>query len=321
MKRFLICLLAAVLALAPASALAAKTVKPGDDFYYLDEANVLSNKLLEEKSGAQIVVVAIDSIGGADILDYAVELGDSWGIGSREENNGFLFLMTIGDENYYAVPNRGLRGIFPASVIKELYDKYLEADFAAGRYDEGARKFFEAVFERVADYYNLNLTPADGVAAYESYMASNANAQSFGGARGGGARGGWEEDYGYGGYYDEPEGDSGLLGLIVALVVILMVMRMMSRVMVGRGSTFWLWHLPFFYVPPMRGPWGYRPYGGPPPGPGSRRRPPRGGGYGGGNFGGGFGGGAGRGGSFGGFGGASGGGGGGFGGGAGRGRH
>ena len=34
MRKVCICLLALLLALAPAAALAAKTVQPGDDFYY-----------------------------------------------------------------------------------------------------------------------------------------------------------------------------------------------------------------------------------------------------------------------------------------------
>ena len=155
MKKLLICLLAAVMLLAPAGALAAKLVQPGDDFYYLDEADVLSrdtegeiffcNQLLQEACGAQIVVAALNDIGGADIFDYATDMAEEWGIGDAKENNGFLLLMTIEDENYYATTGSGIRGAFSASTLKSLFDKYLEPDFAARNYDAGARKFFEAV--------------------------------------------------------------------------------------------------------------------------------------------------------------------------------
>ena len=124
MKRFLICMLALVLALAPVSAMAYSIVNPGDDFYYLDQANVLSeategeiffaNQLLAEACGAQIVIAALNDIGSANIADYATDMGDKWGIGSAEEQNGFLLLMTISDEDYYAVTGRGLYSIFPA---------------------------------------------------------------------------------------------------------------------------------------------------------------------------------------------------------------
>ena len=153
MKRILACAAALallVLTLCPALA-ATKVVEPGEDFYYLDTANVLSdetegeiffcNQLLYEQCGAQIVVAALDSIGRADIYEYAVEMGNSWGIGSADKNNGFLLLMAIEEDDYYAVPGRGLQKIFPASVLKDLYDDYLEADFAAKDYDAGARSF------------------------------------------------------------------------------------------------------------------------------------------------------------------------------------
>ena len=104
MKRKLALLLALVLAfMLGSTALAA--VKPGEDFYYLDTANVLSteaegtiyfcNQLLYDACGGQIVIAALDSIGSEDIYDYSYELFNDWGIGSSEENNGFLLLMAL----------------------------------------------------------------------------------------------------------------------------------------------------------------------------------------------------------------------------------
>lgn len=319
-KRVLCLLMVALLALCASGAQAARDiVEPGPDFYYLDEANVLStdtegeiyfvNRLLYDACGAQIVVVALNDIGGADIFEYAVELGKEWGIGSRGEDNGFLLLMTIEEENYYAIAGTGLQKIFPASTLKEMYDADLEPDFAIGAYDEGARKFFEAVFARIADYYNLSITVEDGLQNYRNYMQQPAATGSFGGADGGG-----------GPEYEE-DGGNMFLGILMVLLVILLVVGLLS---VGRGGSFWFWR-PTFYWPFFH--MGYRRPPRPP-------RPPRhdwhdrhgrgpgsfGGGFGGGR--GGFGGGRGGGGSFGGgFGGGRGGGGGGFGGGAGRGRH
>lgn len=183
MKNKLLVLMALLLALLPMqSALALKVVKPGADAYYLDTANVLSestegeiyfcNTLLKEKTGAEIAIVALDSIGREDTYEYAYTLFNEWGIGSSKENNGFLLLMAIEEDDYYALSGSGIDRIFPASVLGEMYDKYLEPDFAAKNYDAGARKFFEAVLAKYSDYYNLDLTPQDGIAAYEAYVAS-----------------------------------------------------------------------------------------------------------------------------------------------------
>lgn len=335
MKRILACAAALallVLTLCPALA-ATKVVEPGEDFYYLDTANVLSaetegeiffcNQLLYEQCGAQIVVAALDSIGRADIYEYAVEMGNSWGIGSAEKNNGFLLLMAIEEDDYYAIAGSGLQKIFPASVLKDLYDDYLEADFAAKDYDAGARSFFEAVFAKVADYYNLNLTVKDGVAAYEAYAAGNSSATGFGGAQGGranAARPANDNDYDD---FDQKE-ERGMFAwigdLFGTLITIVVIVALFSIIFGGRrrrgGGGFFFFPIfgPGHHHHHHHGP-GPHPGPGPRPGPGPNRRPPRSGGFGGGSFGGGggFGGG--------GFGGGRGGGGGGFGGGAGRGRH
>lgn len=313
MKRIFVLVLTILLTLSCAQA-AMRVVSPGADAYYLDTANVLSektegeiyflNKRLEDACGGQIAVVALDSIGGADTYDYAYELFNNWEIGSAEENNGFLLLMAIKEDDYYAMPGDGLQGVFSASQIKMLTDRYLEADFAAKRYDQGARKFFEAVFKRYVDYYNLDISVQDGIDDYNAYVQNHANAAGFGGAafNGGGNR------------YNADDRTSGfgLGGILVTIVLLLLFFRLLRR--------FFIWPI---FRPMRRGFWGDpfrgRPYGGPHHREfgGDPNRHFGGGNFGGGRSSGGFGGGR----SSGGFGGGSFGGGRSSGGGAGRGRH
>ena len=327
MKKFLLCMLAALMMFAPMSAMAYSVVQPGEDFYYLDQANVLSEAtegeiyfasyMMEEAGGSPIVVAVLNDLGGADIFEYAAEMGDAWEIVSEDAQNGFLLLMSIKDETYYAITGRDLSGVFPASTLKSMFDRYLEPDFARGNYDAAARKFFEAAYTRIADYYNLDLTPQDGVKAYEAYIANGSTAQ-----RGGGAREAWDDHSG-----------RDFEGIITILVLILVIM-LVSKV---RGGAFWFWRPTFIwpFFGPIRGPHHHHHHHHHDHGPGPGRRPPSGGfgghgGFGGGSFGGHSGGSfGGRSGGFGGrsggFGGRSGGGfggrSGGFGGGAGRGRH
>ena len=227
-------LLLMMLACAPAMA---KTVSPGADFYYLDDANVLSqelegeiffsNKLLYDACGAQIVVVTVDSTGREAIDDYAYDLFNKWGIGDVSKNNGFLLLLAIGDDDYYALPGSGLDSRFSAGTIKSYYDQYLEKDFAAKNYEAGVKKLFEAVFERIADTYNAEVTPADGVAAYKEYVAQNQSADDYGGYNGArrvDARG---NDYG-------PDEDTGIgIGFVLVVLLIIVLVVLMSK---GRSA-------------------------------------------------------------------------------------
>ncbi len=230
-----LCLLVlALLAVACAPALA-KVVSPGADFYYLDNANVLSealegeiffaNKLLYDACGAQIVVVTVDSTGNYAIDDYAYDLFNSWGIGDAAKNNGFLLLLAIGDDDYYARTGSGLDSRFSASTIKQYYDQYLEDDFAAKRYEAGVKKFFEAVFTRISDTYSAGVTVQAGIEAYNEYLAQNASAQGYGGYNGSRRTGAVNTDYGE---YDEDDGHIGL-GFVVFLLLVILVIVIASK--------------------------------------------------------------------------------------------
>lgn len=331
MKKRLACLLALVFVLVSQAA-ALAVVDPGADFYYLDTAGVLSeetegtiffcNRLLYEQCGAQIVIAALDSIGNEDIYDYSYDLFNAWGIGSAEENNGYLLLMAIEEDDYYAISGSGVDRVFSSSVIQALNDEYLEPDFAKKDYDAGALKYFGAVLDRYADYYNLNLNIADGKAAYAEYIASNAGAGNMGGAHGGGAAGDgptavWTRD----GYYGGPDhadffygfdriGEfiGSVIGIVVVIAVIVIFTAAFGVAGRRRGGFGFLFFHGLHHHHHHHGPH-HRPGR---PGP----RPPRGGGFGGGGGrSGGFGGGR-----SGGFGGGRSGGGRSFGGGAGRGR-
>ena len=57
-------------------------------------------KELEDKTGAQAVVVVINSTNGAPIEDYAINLFREWGIGQKDKNNGLLVLLALNDKKW-----------------------------------------------------------------------------------------------------------------------------------------------------------------------------------------------------------------------------
>ena len=260
-KYFRVCVLVlALLAMMCMPALA-KVVSPGPDFYYLDNANVLSeelegeiffaNKLLYDACGAQIAVVTVDSTGREAIDDYAYELFNSWGIGDAAKNNGFLLLLAIDDDDYYARTGSGLDRRFSASTIKEYYDNYLERDFAAKRYEDGVRKFFEAVYERIATTYSADVTIAEGIRAYREYEAQNAAAEGFGGYSGTRRKGAVNTDYR--GYHEDDDPGIGF-GLVLAVILIIVLVVLVSK---GRRARRRVGIIPPPPPPPMG--IGYRP--------------------------------------------------------------
>lgn len=277
-KNVLCMLLAALLAALCALPALAAVPNPPDEFYYLDQANVLSeatkgeiffsNQLLNDACGAQIVVVTVKSTKPDSIDDFSYKLINQWGIGDKDKQNGFLLVLAIDDDNYYAVPGTGLESKLTAGTLNQYFDDYLENDFAAQRYDAGAKRFFEAVFKRVADVYNAKVTTAQGIAAYQDWSKSAEPAPMK--ARSGGAR----MSSGQG---SSEGGDSNSMIAIVTIILIIVVALALSgrrrRTYYGGG---WF---PFFVGSAMRRrtPPPPPPPGGPTPGPGGYRGAPGGG--------------------------------------------
>src|SRR5215470_444638 len=48
---------------------------------------------IDHKAKAQIAVVTIRSLDGADITSYSVDLYQAWGIGPKSDNRGVLILL------------------------------------------------------------------------------------------------------------------------------------------------------------------------------------------------------------------------------------
>ena len=107
--------------------------KPTHDIYVVDNANMLDNstksdilnkgKELEENTGAQFVVVTINSLDGQDIESYSNDLFNSWGIGSKDNNNGVLLVVAKNDHKYRLEIGSGLEGTLTDSCVMICYQR------------------------------------------------------------------------------------------------------------------------------------------------------------------------------------------------------
>ena len=144
------------------SALAAVPTRPQNN-YILDDAKVFSdtfekyvvaeNTKIFKETGVEIVIVTVDFTGASDIEDYSYELFNDWGIGSSERNNGLLLVLAIGEEDYYSLSGYGISDFFNGAKTQDMLDTYLEPDFDKADYEEGARKYFDAVLAEMKSYY------------------------------------------------------------------------------------------------------------------------------------------------------------------------
>ncbi|MEG1447587.1 MAG: TPM domain-containing protein, partial [Ruthenibacterium sp.] len=280
-------LLAAALFCAPAFA-ASNADLPEGNAYVMDAAGVLSentismiahkNNALYNESGAQIAVATITDTQGYTLENYTTELFNAWQVGSKKENNGVLLVLDTNAEDYQCVQGRGLENLLPTSTLSRILQESLEPDFAAGDYDAGVQKTFDALYRELANIYGISADAPTG-------NTENSN-----------------DYYGYGTTMQpEERGGFGMIfGAIVFLVIVVALISLVSSLSRPRrfgnytGVSYGYRNRPI-YLGLFGNPFGYgryRGYRNTPP-------PPFNGGMGGfGGFGGGFtgGGGAGRGG-------------------------
>ncbi len=167
--RKILALLAAVCCLwALACPVSAEVVSPTSDFYVYDGAQVLSgateqyilttNRELEQKTGAQIVVVTIPSLEGQSLEEYATELFRQWGIGDEEKNNGVLLLCAVEDRQFRVEVGYGLEGDLPDGKTGRMQDTYIIPLLKENKFDVGIQNGYSAFLQEVAAVYDVSIT-------------------------------------------------------------------------------------------------------------------------------------------------------------------
>lgn len=131
--------------------------EPSEQFYILDEAQVLSentvqailtkNEALHTQYGVQIVVLTVNDLQSRDIKDYASDVYDAWEIGGTDAK-GLLLVLDIAGDNYFTIAGAGLRENMTSTALQAMLNQNLEPDFAAKNYDAGVAKFFNAAAQR-----------------------------------------------------------------------------------------------------------------------------------------------------------------------------
>jgi uncharacterized protein len=72
---------------------------------------------LDKKANAQVAVVTVQSLDGADVDSYAVDLFKKWGIGGKTNDRGVLILVAVGDRRYRTEVGYGLEPILPDGKV------------------------------------------------------------------------------------------------------------------------------------------------------------------------------------------------------------
>lgn len=252
--------------------------------YVLDEAGILSSETeefvnrktqaLSDACGAQIAVLTVDFTGSLSTEEFALTVGNNWGVGDKDKDNGVVLLLVPGADDYWCLQGKGIETTLPTSTLSRILQTEMEPNWVERDFDAGTRGTVQALYDELCNIYGVSPSESTGGRVNTGF---NAN----------------ENDYSY--RYGRPYSSGGQAGGgagIFALVVILILIALLMPRGGGRGgrggyggggggSGFWTGFLLGSLNNRRRGRY-YAPR--PPRGP---RPPYGGGGFGGGSFGGG----------------------------------
>lgn len=125
-----------------------------------DQQQTLENKLIafDKQTSTQIAIVTTDDIAGMDAGDFAVELGNKWGVGGvKEFNNGVVFLIYRSPDNtkrkVFIATGKGLEGVLPDYTCSEIVNNEVIPYLKGGDYFHAIDNGTDAVIKATQGKY------------------------------------------------------------------------------------------------------------------------------------------------------------------------
>lgn len=109
-----------------------------------DDINFLEDSLVNyaNRTSNQIVILTVNDLDGYDPADYAYRVGQTWGVGTKANNNGVVILvkpkLSESDRGQaFIAPGYGLEGVLPditcSSIVRdEMIRFFRNDDYAVG---------------------------------------------------------------------------------------------------------------------------------------------------------------------------------------------
>ncbi len=179
MTRIVKIFLGAVLAVAllGSTALAQVPARPANAYAVNDFAQIftqgqwqrLEKRLVDfaDSTSNQIVVVTVADLGGMEPAMFAYEIGEKWGVGSREYNNGVVILvkpktMSSRGQAYISV-GYGLEGAIPDAIASRILDNEMIPYFQENDYYGGINAALDVILPLAAGEYTYQQYEKEGM--------------------------------------------------------------------------------------------------------------------------------------------------------------
>jgi len=136
--------------------------------YVEDYANVISpadkqslNAILQEldqKTGAQYIVLTVETTGGTPIEQFSIALAQKWKLGQRGKDNGMLFVIAVKDREYRFEVGYGLEGFITDQYCGRIGRDVLVPYLKKGDYSQGVFQANTQIAQKIAAESGVTLS-------------------------------------------------------------------------------------------------------------------------------------------------------------------
>lgn len=125
-----------------------------------DEIATLEKKLNDynDSTSTQIAIVILNNLDGDEAGNYAFKLGDKWGIGRKQKDNGMLILVSKETRDAFIATGRGMEGAITDVHCKRIIENIIVPAFKGGKYYDGLDGAVDAIIKLAAGEFVNDVT-------------------------------------------------------------------------------------------------------------------------------------------------------------------
>jgi uncharacterized protein len=113
---------------------------------------------LEQKTGVQYIVLTVQTTGGVPVQQASFDLADQWKLGQAGKDNGFLFMMSVNEREYFFQVGYGLEGYLTDRFCGTVGRDYLVPYLKQGDYSQGILQANYRIIQRITEHEGVQLT-------------------------------------------------------------------------------------------------------------------------------------------------------------------
>lgn len=101
---------------------------------------------LEQEKGVKSLVIVIESIEGDDPYEFAMEIGNKYGVGNKQ-NTGLIIVLATVDRSYYILTGEGLEKFLPDALCKRIENRVMVPQLKKSNWDTAILYTARAIYD------------------------------------------------------------------------------------------------------------------------------------------------------------------------------